>query len=302
MTQATMFLSQLTILDHAYIDECGVVVGGSFNPDFLVGGDVDPIEQVVVDFSTVKKDLKGIIDHKEIGFDHKLWFIEGYSQGHYEEYINDLEQPRIRITTMATYLDVPRNAVTIFAATEYSIDSIGTVLGEFVEAEMRKKYPTVRITCFNNTKAHTPTLNTFGPAGEVALFTYSHGLKDSTSWGCNNIAHGHLSYVQIHPQTPESVELQDKIAKNLDGVVFVNRSNVTSEDETQITLEYTTGRGLFMARYKKGPNYLIVLDTETTIEHLVEYVRETNEGELRKVGARFLFVSEGLSKGAVAAM
>lgn len=302
MNQATMFLSQLTILDHAYIDDCGVVVGGSFNPDFIVGGDVDPVEQVVVDFSTVKKDLKGIIDDKEIGFDHKLWFIEGYSQGHYEEFVNELEQPRIRITTQSVYLDVPRNAVTIFEANDYSVEAVGKVLGKFVEGELKKKYPTVRVSCLNNIVAHTPTLDHTSVKPDVALFTYSHGLKDSTSWGCNNIAHGHLSYVQIAPSNPDTMHLQETIANDLDGVVFVNKANVVAEDDKQITLSYTTGRGLFFARYQKDSNFIKVLETETTIEHLVEWVRNRYETRLYDSGAKFLFVSEGLSKGALAAL
>lgn len=294
-----MFLSQLTILDHAYIDDCGVVVGGSFNPDFLVGGDVDPIEQVVVDFSTVKKDLKGIIDHKEIGFDHKLWFIDGFSQGHYEEYTDTEGAPRIRITTQATFLDVPRNALKIFEADTYSIEAVGTVLGNFVQEEMRKIYPTIRVTCFNNIKAHTPTLEQDSDV-PVSLFTYSHGLKDSTSWGCNNIAHGHLSYVSISPVNPDSEHLQDCIARDLDGIVFINKENVVQQDEDTVTVQYTTGRGMFLARYELKHNFIAILETETTIEHLVDYVKEAYADHLKHVGAKILFVSEGLSKGAVA--
>jgi hypothetical protein len=167
---------------------------------------------------------------------------------------------------------------------------------------MQKTNPSIRITCLNNTVAHTPTLDPEMPKADVALFTYSHGLKDSTSWGCNNIAHGHLSYVQIAPANPDTLHLQEVIASQLDGVVFVNRTNVVEESDDVISLSYTTGRGLFFARYQKEANYYIVLDTETTIENLVEYIRARYEQELIQAGARFLFVSEGLSKGALAAM
>lgn len=299
MKTATMFMSQLTILDHAYIDDVGVIVGGSFNPDFIVAGDVDPVEQVVVDFSTVKKDLKRIIDAKEDGFDHKLWFIEGFSQGFFEEYEDDAG-PRVRITTQATFLDIPRDALKVFEADEYTTGAIGTVIAEHVEVEMRKLYPNIRITCLNNIKAHTPTLDPEDlVSADVDLFTYSHGLKDSTSWGCNNIAHGHLSYVQISPVTPSSLHLQGVIAAALDGVVFINKENVVSKDDSSITLNYTTGRGKFYARYNLDTNYVRVLDTETTIEHIVEYVKDLYLKELKEVGTKFLFVSEGLSKGAV---
>ena len=72
MTNPTMFFSQPTVIDHAYIDQEGRVVGGSFNPDFLVTGEIDPKEKVVIDFGTGKKQIKALIDHKEFGYDHKL--------------------------------------------------------------------------------------------------------------------------------------------------------------------------------------------------------------------------------------
>lgn len=302
-----MFLANLTILDHAYINDQGIIVGGSFNPDFIVGGDVDPIEQVVVDFSTVKKDLKGIIDEKEDGFDHKLWFMEGYSEGSYEEYANGT---RIRITTKATFLDVPRNAVKIFKCAEYEVSAIGEVLGKEVEQKMRKLYPTVRVTCINNTVAHIPSVSIFVDGEDndnvdlvsKSLFTYSHGLKDSTSWGCNNIAHGHLSYISIYPGNSATLALQDSIAQTLDGVVFINKVNVTEHTEDSITVDYTTSRGRFLARYKLPVNYVIVLETETTIEHLVDYIKNRFKEELDDVGMKFMLVSEGLSKGALTTM
>lgn len=299
---ASIFLSQLTILDHAYIDDRGIVVGGSFNPDFIVSGDVDPVEQVVVDFSTVKKDLKGFIDDKEDGFDHKLWFIYGVSKGITTEYVDE-SGPRIIISTPSTTLDIPRNAVKMFMAKDYSEETIGEVLSQELTTKMRHLYPTVRVNCLNTTIAHTPTIpNGTGESLPVALFTYSHGLKDSTSWGCNNIAHGHLSYVTIAPVSEKSIRLQEKIALALDGVVFVNKDNVVYHDEETIALEYTTSRGRFYARYDYAANHIKVLDTETTIEHLVDFVKEQYSDELVEVGAKMLFVSEGLSKGAMVAI
>jgi hypothetical protein len=47
---------------------------------FALSLQIPSTEKVVVDFSTVKKSIKEIIDHKETGFDHKLWVIEGWSK------------------------------------------------------------------------------------------------------------------------------------------------------------------------------------------------------------------------------
>ena len=87
--RSTMFLSDVTVLDHAYIDDSGFIVGGSFHPCFNVSGEIDGTEQVVVDFSAIKKQIKALIDSKETGYDHKLWIIEGFSNISDIQVIND---------------------------------------------------------------------------------------------------------------------------------------------------------------------------------------------------------------------
>lgn len=135
---ATMFLSNLTILDHAILDERGNVVGGSFNPSFFVAGEIDPIEQVVVDFSTVKKEIKNIIDDRETGFDHKLWWIQGVSKGTTSTVNN-----RIIINTPTTMLDMPANAVRFIPYIEGMdiIDTIETCINKHITKELSKLHP-----------------------------------------------------------------------------------------------------------------------------------------------------------------
>lgn len=292
MSSSTMFLSNLTIVDHAYIDDRGNVVGGSFNPSFLVTGNVDPVEQVVVDFSAVKKQIKGIIDDKEIGFDHKLWFIQGYSTGTLmqagKQYV---------ISTPTTELRVPTNAVVVVPDGIYSIDAIGRHMEVLVERELSKLHPRINISvkCLNSVDAHFPT-----NARSAALFRYAHGLKDSTSWGCKNIAHGHLSYIQLLPVTDVTVALVEQIARDLDDTIFIYRDNVVGETDEAISLAYTTERGSFEARYNKNTYKLVVLETETTVEHLVDYVAGAWADVFTEAGVSHLLVSEGLSKGACA--
>lgn len=290
---STMFLSNLTILDHAIIDERGNVVGGSFNPSFFVTGRIDPAEQVVVDFSTVKKDIKNIIDHKETGFDHKLWWIQGISLG-----TTSTVGDRIIIVTPTTRLEMPTNAVRFIPTVEGAdiIDTIQTCINKHVTKELRKLHPggeiQVKGYCF--TDAHFPTSNQC-----AAFFRYAHGLKDSTSWGCNNIAHGHLSYIQLLPTTASSVVLQKQIATDLHDTMFVFNENITDDFADELTVEYDTPlRGHFLAQFNKKDYNIIILETETTVEHLVEYVVAKYHNELTTLGVELVLVSEGLSKGA----
>ena len=167
---STMWLANLSIVDHAYIDDRGNVVGGSFNPSFLVSGKVDPTEQVVVDFSTIKKQIKQIIDDKETGFDHKLWFIDGFSNGTITEVDND----RIVITTPTATLGMPNNAIKRFRGTEYSSELVGAAMSQYVTAQLaRDVHPSIEIeaVCNNTTDCHFPT-----PDHTASLFRYAHGL------------------------------------------------------------------------------------------------------------------------------
>lgn len=292
MSSSTMFLSNLSIVDHAYIDHRGNVVGGSFNPSFLVSGEVDPVEQVVVDFSAVKKQIKNIIDDKEIGFDHKLWFIQGYSAGTLSQTEN-----YYTITTPTTELHVPINAIKVVPDGIYSVDSIGRHMGDLVERELSKLHPkiNVRVECLNSIDAHFPTA-----ARSAALFRYAHGLKDSTSWGCKNIAHGHLSYVQLLPVNEATSKLVEAVTQELDDTIFVFRDNIVNESDEWLVVGYTTERGGFEAHYKKDAYKLVVLETETTVEHLVDYVVGRFAEEFDALDVSHVLVSEGLSKGACA--
>lgn len=317
MTQtSTMFLNELTILDHAYISSDGIVIGGSFNPSFLVTGKIDPVEQVVVDFSTIKKRIKQYIDDDVNGFDHKCWIIENFS--HFMVHIdgeiehdfsklasNEIDpETEIEIHTSTSIMVAPKNAFkfipTIAKHENYSIDNVGMWLDTYLNNIFKDE--NIQVECTNTIKAHTHMPEETNP---IALFTYVHGLKDSTSWGCQNLAHGHLSYLQVDSDaTPEKQkEVLTQIAKDLDYSTFVNRNNIDRDTEKELAISYDTKRGHFEASYKKNQRFdrrrkLKVLDTETTVEYLAEYIKNTYAGTLQSINARGLFVSEGLSKGA----
>ncbi len=280
------------MIDHAYINDKGQIIGGSYNPGFIVTGNVDSHEHVVVDFSTIKKDIKNLIDRHVSdfyanGFDHKLWFIEGYSLG-----TIGADAPKdsttVVIDTPAASLQIQRDALKIIrnninnTNSTYSVQYIGYALESYLTELLTEQYPNINVNvqCFNNTHIHTIDQNC-----PLLYFTYSHGLKDSTSYGCQNIAHGHLSFFQHHNPT---VVLS--VCVELDGTVFINKENIVNDDDEAITIKYVSERGLFFAKYNKQLNKIIVLDTETTIEYIAEYVKD-------KYAISDFYISEGLSKG-----
>lgn len=283
MKKSSMFLCDTTNVDYAYIDEEGNIIGGSIRPKFIVTGRVDGKENVVVDFSTIKKTLKKLIDDQGEGFDHKLWWIEGVSKGTiYFPGINtvSIETPKLTISG-------PKNIVRIHKSQSEFKD--------YLTSKLRDLYPLVDIDLTIDYSTNFDLPEDISTA--AYSFRYVHGLRDSTSWGCQNIAHGHLSYICAKSKF-KSVELDMlmmEIATELDKTVFIWDSNFNSK---AVAIDYLCERG-YMKMSFKDHQKIKVLDTETTVEHLVEYVWKTWQKELQKLDVEMLYVSEGLSKGAV---
>ena len=287
--RSSIFLSDLTVVDHAYIDNVGRVIGGSYNPGFVVTGEVSDDESVVVDFSTIKKDLKTHMD-KHIfnidfnGFDHKLWIIEGFSNCKLREGTLD-DDNRIEVITPAFIGLFPSDAIRYIQnplEAQLSDAFIGSQFAIHLTDCLTEIYPNINLNveCFNTRNVHV--INQEIP---LRYFRYSHGLKDSTSYGCQNLGHGHLSFIQH-----EDTRMCDHISQQLHNAVFINAGNIIQEDDGELTIEYTSQRGYFRGTYNKLFNKLIVLPTETTIEYIAEYVRDM-------FNINNFYISEGLSKG-----
>lgn len=314
--QATMFLNDLSVVDHAYVNYNGNVIGGSYNPSFLVTGKIDPVEKVVVDFSTVKKTLKQMIDHNETGFDHKCWIIEGMSRCAVKvdgEVVTDytlLDSDHfsstavVQIITPSLNMTAPKNAFKFIPRLTNYENYCTESAGKWFERYLNELFAPdgIVVECNNNVHIHTYLDQEQHPA---AYFTYVHGLKDSTSWGCQNLAHGHLSFIQLESDAGAHVEqsLALKIADDLNRTVFINKANVIepAEPSETTTIRYTTPRGEFIGSYKDLPadgHKVRVLETETTVEFLISYIKATYADELKVAGIKALYVSEGLTKGA----
>lgn len=317
-TRSTMFLNDITVIDHAYIDNKGCVVGGSFHPCFEVSGNPDSVEKVVVDFSAIKRTIKQLIDRHENnvetnGFDHKVWVIEGYSSFN-EVNVNMNMQALMgldtTIRTPAVVLDLPTDAVKLITPVsgripEYTPEYIGAALEQYLQPLLEKAYPNtnIYIKCHNTETIHVPTDEL---RMHAKTFRYVHGLKDSSSYGCNNIAHGHGSFITAD-KNPDNI-LQT-IAAELDNTVFVRGDNISSTAITlssnepvvsgELTIRYKTSRGFFLMTIDANAHKIVVLNTETTVEYLAQYVKTKFGDAMRAAGITTFYISEGLSKGAI---
>lgn len=285
---SSMFLRNVTCIDHAFVDNRGFIEGGSYHQEIIVTGEVDEHEQVVVDFSAVKKQIKAIIDAKETGFDHKLWIIKGWSDCQ----VNNLENGYVQVVTPHHILVAPRNALKIVEGFQgYQMnpfDAVETQMTKEVEAGLNEANG---VDCIKVQIKLTKQV--FGE--DAVKFTYFHGLKNSSSWGCNNIAHGHTSFVEVYDDLGQRIkEVEKIIAHYLDGAMLIFKENL----ETPNKISYETPRGKFSLSFTEDVK-TIVMEQETTIENIVEHVCERMKPVLDFYAVSKVFISEGLQKGAL---
>lgn len=298
--ESSLLLNNITQIDHAYIDYDGKPIGGSYNLSCLVSGKVDPTERVVVDFSKIKKSIKALIDDNAMGYDHKCWFIEGFSRGEYE-----FEDDRVIIKTPHTYANCVKDAIRVIKGgiNQGHVQDVANSMASYLKVELEKIYgfPLDVEVELDTTPIYAPQMGKYKWHEFIGEFDYVHGLRNSSSYGCQNILHGHLSHAVLYTEKflPRGTVHQivgAVIDKILAGKILYAKENLV--DETQCGISYSSNRGYFSMEYSEPCS---VYPDETTIECIIEEVRRQVTDELKKVGFTIsfgLYISEGLCKGA----
>lgn len=277
-----IFFNDLTVIDFSMITTDGRILGGSATLNLSVSGPVDSHEGVVIDFSAGKKQIKKLIDGVG-GFDHKCWV-----NTQDPNIVIELRDADATVTHRTSGLTITGELDCFTFVTDDPTADIADFLNHRI-----KPYSVSNVS-LNANVIPVPQTNT-----DSHVFRYVHGLKYSSSHGCKNIVHGHKSYISataIEGREATANMILKAIAAELDGVIFAHGEDVRS-----------TTRGIYTVGYEteeRGPMEMtfvqkfIVLETQTTVEHLVEYVRARYYDQLIASGVKELFVSEGLCKGA----
>lgn len=293
--KSTLFLQNVTQIDYSLLDPYYLIpMGGSYQLSVEVTGNVEQKEQVVVDFSKIKKSIKEIVDDRYFGFDHKFWIplnFENNSDISVEE-----EDGELQITTPNFTMISPTNAVNFVDFKDRK--TLEEFINDVIQVELRVLYPQSNIT----TKSFLSE-DFFIPRNinDFITFRYTHGLKNSSSWGCQNINHGHLSWMAICDEEGQSIflskHLEDKIREFLDDAIFVFNENVCNRSPNGCQIQYDCERGAFYSLYKNC--HLVYMDKETTVENITEFFIEKFKDEIKKEvpDARIIYLSEGLAKG-----
>ena len=318
MKTATMFMGNITQIDFAYIDlNKQMLKGGSLNLSVEVTGPIEEQENVVVDFGSIKRTIKSIIDDKEEGYDHKLWVTKDFGD---RTDVDSWVKPgatinkkiamfehagQVIVATPSFMIYCPKNAIKIY---DQRSSFLVKEIEEYLEFNLNRVYqlPISQSLKIRVYLTDTPLLPYGHTPGVQYNFRYVHGLRQSTSWGCQNIAHGHLSWLLFldghHNVVPLDEDFKLKMDDEMNDHIFIWKDNVSIETAYVVNVDYQTfSRGYFNMSLSKEACRYQVIETETTVEHLVDWFVEHFQDDIAKMvekGATRLYFSEGLVKGA----
>lgn len=300
--RATMFFDNVTDLDCAVINN-GKVVGRSFRIAAEVTGPIQTEEQVVIDFSACKKEMKRLIDDAELGFDHKfIACTKDDLDGAYARKPNGTERSYISADAFSAIGDTH-----MFNIIDSQIsEDILTSLRKAIEQMLTKGLEKLMDLDEGDIEVN---LNKLDPLEVTALanrlpFNYVHGLKNSTSFGCQNILHGHSSFIEafdfdgLHVPLSSLLDIFD-IPFDYN-VVVTTSDNVTTTGETTVIGYESKSRGMF--KMETTQDVWVLNYPDTTVENLAHYIAIQNRDSLLRNKISRIRVSEGLSKGAVVRM
>ena len=192
-----IYWDNVSDVDHAILFPNGQIVGNSYIAAATAEGNNNNEEAVILDFSTGKKQLKAVCDTV---VDHKLWVNDRY---HVIEETGDSYIIKARSRNLEYVFEtmLPKDAVFIQSFV-YDKEEPFKELNSYIETAVRlanedlsmvASTPEMKVTITDNKKV-------FLGSKHKHFFRYTHGLPTSTSYGCQNICHGHLSYVELTPK------------------------------------------------------------------------------------------------------
>lgn len=319
----SIVLNDITCLDAAEIwmdpsDPNYVVISGvSKMVSVEIYGPVDKHEQVILDFSGIKKVLKGIIDDPVWGFDHKLLMnFDDFAKDNVEFEAEGENVKGKMVTRKRDLLRItePKTGKVVFKLKGKDFlrpykGLLENAISEHLTERVRQTYGNKEI----KVQAHLSGHAVKSHDGQYrSYFQYTHGLRHSTSWGCQNMLHGHTSFVQaINEEGHVNKRVSDLIATYLDGSYLYHEDivkNVLGKEDEPSSLKFddiihTLHFKLAYKSRERGKWTMIMpasmcvpLDNEPTIENIVAHVAEFFKDDLNEAGIVKLVISEGLTK------
>ncbi|SEA30291.1 6-carboxytetrahydropterin synthase [Microbulbifer marinus] len=275
-----LFVDNLTNVDFSYLDYRRGLVGETWLANAALDGALDS-QGMVCDFGVVKKTLRHWLDDQ---LDHRLL-----------------------VPTRSPHLKLERNPQGVGITWQVQSGEVIAVSGPeqafaFVEAESVTA-DSVAAWSVQQLASAFPTsveqLQLSFTCEEIAspYYHYSHGLKKHEG-NCQRIAHGHRSRIQIFLDGERSGEWESNWADRWRDIYLGTREDLQVEsDEQTLHFAYQAQQGRFTLAIPA--NHCELVDCDTTVEQLAQYIAETISAERPGTEVR-VRAYEGIGKGAVA--
>ncbi|MCE2572482.1 6-carboxytetrahydropterin synthase [Motilimonas eburnea] len=284
-----LFVKSLTVIDSSYLDSQRGMVGESYQVDVELDGRLND-QNMLLDFSLVKKQIKGIIDEV---VDHKL-IVPTEVAGCVCEGKEQIAITFPLSSKQSIVLNGPAEAYCLLPSATVSL----AALTEYLEQVILSRLPD-NITGLKVSLSHEVITTPF--------YHYSHGLKKHDG-NCQRIAHGHRSRLDIYLDDVWNESLVAKWCDQWRDIYLGSQEDVVSLEKLSIALptcalaeqyigfQYTSSQGLFELIMPSDLCDIVPLDT--TIESLTQYLCQQIKLQYptRKVK---VMGYEGIGKGAI---
>ncbi|OLQ95160.1 hypothetical protein BIY21_06830 [Vibrio ponticus] len=288
-----LFVRDLTVIDSSYLCDKRGMVGESWILDISLSGELNEMS-MVLDFGQVKKQIKQLVDNH---VDHKLLVptkskqvcVTSTQQGYSAVDLIRGEQ--------GIHLHCPDEALCLVDANRITISSVIKHLYAILKAHLPQNVNDLEL-----------TLRTENIDG--AFYHYSHGLKKHDG-NCQRIAHGHRSPIELIVDGARDSQLEAQFASRWRDIYLGSKEDQTTiadlsmntrstgiSDDTHYAFKYTAPQGQFELAIAK--NETEVLESDTTIELLVNYIADEVKKELKNEQHLKVVAYEGVGKGAIA--
>ncbi|HHX8436980.1 TPA: 6-carboxytetrahydropterin synthase [Vibrio diabolicus] len=288
-----LFVRDLTVIDSSYLSETRGMVGESWILDISLSGELNEMS-MVLDFGQVKKQIKRLVDEN---VDHKL--------------IIPIQSPQISIAKtkegyssielmrgdQSIHLHCPDEALCLVDAKTVTIASVTEHLYAILQTHLPKNVTGLELTL------RTENIN-------GAFYHYSHGLKKHDG-NCQRIAHGHRSPIEVIVDGIRDSKREEQFAERWNDIYLGSREdqvlitalsscaqNNQINDQSHYAFKYTAPQGEFELAIAK--NETEVLNSDTTIELLVNFIADEIKKDLTTGQALKVIAYEGVGKGAIA--
>ena len=275
---AKLFVEALTVIDCALLDCDRGLIGESWIVDLELGGELDN-QGMVLDFSTVKKQIKQLIDAE---VDHRL--------------LVPTRAEALTLTKTANSTEIVFNSRVGGIVHHSPGEAICTInaaridqqtVTDFLHQLLRERLP-------SNITSIGLVLRT--EATDEAYFHYCHGLKKHDG-NCQRIAHGHRSRIEINIDGKRDPAMEREWANRWRDIYIATTEDETTLNNGQTNLRYQAVQGEFQLALNPERVYWITGDStiERLAQHLADQCKSTYPNS--EIDVRLF---EGVHKGALA--